>query len=121
MILWGGMATFYETVLWFAWAVSPYPETKFNWSLLVFHPLHVVGMALGVGLMLRQPRWLGTTRRWHLAGLVYFGSIAALSWFQVIPQRIWHYGLAGVAISLGMGFALWSMGWERGNEGTKGR
>lgn len=121
MIVWGGLAMSYETVLWFAWAVSPYPETKFNWALLVFHPLHLVGLVLGVGLMLRRPRWLAMTKRWHLAGMVYFGSIAALSWFQVIPQRIWHYGLAGFAISLGLGFALWSLGWEGTHEGTKAR
>ncbi len=108
MGLFGG---FYGLVLVFSWAVSPYPETKWNWTLTCFHPIHLALLVLGVGVALGRT-WALV---WGYRYLVVWGGtsalLAAFSGGGVIEQRIWHYALTGLAVSVPL--VVWLHVWEK--------
>jgi len=49
--LFGLVGGLYGLLLAFTWAVSPYPETKWNWTLLLFHPAHLFLVPWGAGVV----------------------------------------------------------------------
>lgn len=104
------LGAFYGLVLTFSWVVSPYPETKWNWTVLCFHPLHLfltvtgIGMAAGaVGMARWAKRYVWF---WGCCSLVaLLGSASGL-----IGQRVWHYGLAGLAVTVPLILGWWLEG-----------
>lgn len=98
----GGCAGFYGTLLAFSWAVSPYPETGNNLSMLVFHPLHWVLVAAGIGVVRRRHWALKLANGYLLVGVLVSPLITLASATGIVPQRIWHYGLACFVTSLAL-------------------
>lgn len=95
----GLLMGFYGVVLVFSWAVSPYPETKWNWTVACFHPLHLALIVLGIGVAAGK-RWALTwLQRYLIPFGVLCGLLAVASLTGLIPQRIWHYGLMGLFLS----------------------
>lgn len=95
----GLLLGFYGVVLVFSWAVSPYPETKWNWTVACIHPLHLVLVALGAGIVAGR-RWaLYWLQRYLVCFCLLSAVLAAASVTGLLPQRIWHYGLMGVSLS----------------------
>lgn len=94
LALWGTLAGAYGVVLAIAWAVSPYPETKWNGNVLAYHPLLLLLLPLGVGLAVGSPRALRAAR-WVLSVAVV-GVVSAwlLDLTGVTQQQIWRIGIA---------------------------
>ncbi len=110
----GTLGGFYGTVLVFSWAVSPYPETAATLTLLALHPLHWSLVLAGTGVWRRRE---GATRfaiRYLLVGVAVSALVALLSATGIIPQRIWHYGLATLVFSAGLVVSLWGRAGVRG-------
>jgi hypothetical protein len=98
----GVAAGSYGTLIAFSWAVSPYPETKSNLTMLVLHPLHWLLVATGVGIARRKPWAVLLTARYLFAGIFIAVAVTLASASGLLPQRIWHYGLACAVVSLAL-------------------
>lgn len=97
---------FYGTVLFFSWAVSPYPETKYNFSTMIFHPGHFVLVWWGVSLLKGTNRWARPASAYLAVGAVISLAVTVLSLTGAVPQRIWHYSMATLVTCVGL---WWSM------------
>ncbi len=98
--VWGLIAGVYGTLIVFAWVVSPYPETKWNWNLLIFHPVWLAGPVLGVGLW-RRRRWAHVWAE-VLGWLALAGIIVAIGMDlrNVTAQELIPMAAGGLAASL---------------------
>ena len=97
---------FYGTILLFSWAVSPYPETKYNFSTIVFHPGHYLLLWWGVSLLKGGNRWARPASGYLAVGALLSLIITVLSLTGAVPQRIWHYSLAALVTSVGLWWSL---------------
>ena len=97
---------FYGTVLFFSWAVSPYPETKYNFSTLIFHPGHFLLLWWGVSLLRGTNRWARPASGYLAVGFCISLIVTVLSLTAAVPQRIWHYSMATSVTCSGL---WWSM------------
>lgn len=102
----GLAATFYGVLIVFTWAVSPYPETKWNWTLVAFHPLHVLLVVFGIGVMRGRTSSATRLARYLLVGVAVSAAALLLNAVGVIPQRLWPYALATLATSSGLWLSL---------------
>ncbi|GEM_PF-4137809 len=90
----------YGILLVFSWAVSPYPETKSNWTVVALHPLHLVLTVSALGLWLKA-RWPEVVTRWYLLFWIAVSLLLLLANVTgMVQQRVWHYSLAGIVFAL---------------------
>ena len=105
----GLAAGLYGVILLYCWIVSPYPDTKDNWTVLLFHPGHFVLVFWAIGVIRGRPEALRRVLLYLLVGAVLCPLAAGLDAIDVVPQRIWPYCLAGQAVSLGLFLSLSSV------------
>ena len=88
MVVWGLLAGLYGCLMAMAWVASPYPETKGNWNILLFNPIMLLLVPLGLALAMGRTRW----RRWleRLLLLVLLGVLttAAVDLLDISPQKV---------------------------------
>jgi hypothetical protein len=105
----GLLTGLYGCILVFSWALAPYPETFATLTLLCFHPLHFFLVPAGLGTARRGgERWRRRALVYLLIGIGVLALVLVLEAAGVIPQRLWHYGLAGLAFNSTLAFSLWS-------------
>jgi len=97
---WGTLGGLYSLLILIAWSLSPYPETRSNGNLLVFHPL-LFGLAfLGVAHALGKAwarRPLEGLLLLSLGGLL---AAATIDLAELSPQQLLGFVLAGAAVVL---------------------
>ena len=100
LALWGLAAGGYGTLIAVTWAVSPYPETKWNGNLLLIHPLLL--LLVPCGLLLAAGRESG--RRWTirllLLALPGIAVAVLLDGLGLVTQHLIGFALAAACVAL---------------------
>ncbi|MBM4318426.1 MAG: DUF4105 domain-containing protein, partial [Deltaproteobacteria bacterium] len=100
LALWGLAAGGYGTLLAVAWAISPYPETKDNGNMLIFHPLLL--LLVPAGLLVVAGKRIGRRLGEPLLLVALLGLLLAalLDLSGATPQQLFGFSLAGASVTI---------------------